>query len=301
MHRRSPLPGNLQLGAFTLAEARDAGVSRKRTRSSDLESPFYGVRVAAGSITELLERCEAYAVRMPPGHFFSHVTAARLHGIPLPWPLQQEALVHVSVLKPARAPRAVGVCGHTVDVSPRVDLIEGMSVLGPVETWCQLAPLLSLDDLIAAGDRLLGLPLPLAAHEELAVAVVGQAGHRGSRLLREAFAWVRPRVESRRETFLRLLIVRAGFPEPETNVEIPVRPGRKRVRGDLVFARYKVLVEYDGQHHRTSDRQFQRDVERLDDVMEAGWRIIRVLKDSTDAEVLAKLNFALRSGGWRPG
>lgn len=289
------------MGAFTLAEARGAGISRKRTRSSDLESPFYGVRAAAGSITELTERCEAYATRMPPGHFFSHVTAARLHGIPLPWPLQQEHLVHVSVLKPARAPRAVGVRGHTVDVSPRVDLIDGLAVLGPVETWCQLAPLLRLDDLIAAGDRLLGLPLPLATHAELAVAVDAQSGHRGARALREAFAWVRPRVESRRETRLRLLIVRAGFPEPETNVEVLVRPGRKRVRGDLVFARYKVLVEYDGQHHRTSDKQFQRDVERLHDVMEVGWRVIRVLKDTTDAEVLTKLDFALRSRGWRPG
>ena len=300
MHRRSPLPRNLQLGAFTLAEAREAGIGRKRTRSSDLESPFYGVRVAAGSITEHLDRCEAYAARMPPGHFFSHVTAAGLHGIPLPWPLQQESVVHVSVLKPARAPRAVGVCGHTVDVSPRIDFIEGMAVVCPVETWCQLAPLLSLDDLIAAGDRLLGLPQPLADMHELADAVAARSGRRGARMLREALTWVRPRVESRRETFLRLLIVRAGFPEPETNMEIAVRPGRKRVRGDLVFARYKVLVEYDGQHHRTSDTQFRRDVERLDDVADAGWRVIRVVKGMTDAEVLARLDFALRSRGWAP-
>jgi hypothetical protein len=242
----------------------------------------------------------AYAARMPSGHFFSHGTAARLHGIPLPWQLQQEMLVHVSVIKPARSPRVGGVAGHTVDARPRVIIIDGLVVLDPVETWCQLAPLLSLDDLIAAGDRLLGLPLPLATIDELAAAVCARSGRRGARTLREALSWVRPRVESRRETFLRLLIVRAGFPEPETNVEIAVRPGRRRVRGDLVFARYKVLVEYDGQHHRTSDRQFQRDVERLDDVADAGWRVIRVLKGMTDAEVLARLDFALRSRGWAP-
>jgi len=300
MHKRSPLPETLQTGPFTANEARTAGISRKRTRSSDLESPFHGVRAEAGSLPTVRERCHAYAVRMPPGQFFSHVTAARIHGIPLPRRLEDDATLHVSVCKPDRAPRADGVLGHTVDMRPPIQLVAGLRILGPVETWCQLAPLVGLDDLIAAGDRLLGLPHPLATAEEVAAAVGAQTGHRGARRLREAHFWVRPRVESPRETRLRLLIVRAGFPEPDTNIYLPLRPGKRAARGDLVFLAYKVLLEYDGEQHRTEDKQYHRDVERRGDVGEEHWRVIRVLKSTTDAWVLERLDAALRDRGWRP-
>lgn len=131
-------------------------------------------------------------------------------------------------------------------------------------------------------------------------AVAGTSGQRGARRLREAYRWVRPRIESRRETRLRLLIVRAGYPEPETDVYLPLRRGKRRVRGDLVFLEYKVLVECDGEQHRKNDKQYHRDIERLDDVAEEGWRVIRVLKSTTDAWALAKLDTALRDRGWSP-
>jgi very-short-patch-repair endonuclease len=68
-----------------------------------------------------------------------------------------------------------------------------------------------------------------------------------------------------------------------------------------VYLRYRVLVEYDGEQHRTDEAQFARDVDRLDGVMAEGWRVIRVLKDTPDAEVVARVDRALRSRGWRPG
>ncbi|ASD21174.1 hypothetical protein B7495_02900 [Cryobacterium sp. LW097] len=160
---------------------------------------------------------------------------------------------------------------------------------------------MGLDDLIALGDHLLGVVDPPFSSEDLCTAVAERPGHRGIRRLRAALEWVRPRVESRQETRLRLLIVRAGLPEPETNVYLPLRYQRRRVRGDLVYLRYRVLVEYDGEQHRTDDVQFARDVDRLDGVMAEDWRVIRVLKETPDAEVLSRLDQALRSRGWRPG
>jgi hypothetical protein len=109
-----------------------------------------------------------------------------------------------------------------------------------------------------------------------------------------------PEGGSQRETRLRLLVVRAGFPEPDTNIDLPLKPGRKRARGDLVYLRYKILVEYDGEQHRLDDVQYERDLERLDDLAAAGWRVSRATKTTTSADVLARLDEALRARGWRP-
>lgn len=68
---------------FGRAVAADLQVSLGRLRRGDLERPFHGVRATAVPVT-VLDRCRAYAVRMRPADVFSHVTAALLHGIPLP-------------------------------------------------------------------------------------------------------------------------------------------------------------------------------------------------------------------------
>jgi len=300
MRKRSELPRSLNPDGFTLADARAAGLSPKRTRANDLEIPFRGVRAVAGPENELIRRARAYAARMPAGHFFSHATAAQILGIPLPRRDTLDVVLHVSAAAPERAPRVTGVIGHTVSFRPELWIADGLTVSSPVTTWCDLAITLDLDDLIAVGDYLLGSLNPPATLTELRNAVTDRFGNRGTQRLKEALAWVRPRVESRQETRLRLLILRAGFPEPETNVYLPLRTGRKRVRGDLVYLRYRVLVEYDGEHHRTDNAQYARDVERLDDVMADGWRVIRVLKDTPTTEILARLDDALRSRGWRP-
>jgi len=301
MPRRSELPRSLPLDGFTVAQARLAGVKPKRLQSTDLDAPFHGIRAAAGRTDGVWDLARAYAAGMPAGQFFSHSTAAQLLGMPLPAHACRDRRLHVSVVAPARAPQGAGVAGHTVANRPGVWLTGGLTVQNPVSVWCELATLVGLDDLIALGDHLLGVVDPPFALDDLAAAVSGRTGQRGIRRLRAALEWVRPRVESRQETRLRLLLVRAGLPEPETNVYLPLRYQRRRVRGDLVYARYRTLVEYDGEQHRTDDLQFARDVDRLDGVMAEDWRVIRVLKDTPDAEVVARVDQALRSRGWRPG
>jgi hypothetical protein len=300
MSRRSDLPRDLSPDGFTVAEARGAGVSRNRTRAHDLETPFRGIRAAAGSGAAPNGLLRAYAARMPPDHFFSHTTAALLHEFPLPRWMESDPRLHVTVASPERALRMTGVVGHTVHRLPGLCFVDGFTATDPVTTWCDLALSLSHDDLIGVGDHLLGKLEPRATRDQLAAAVAERGGRRGVQRLREALDWVRPRVESRRETQLRLLVVRAGFPEPDTNITVPLRSGRKGVRGDMVYLKYKILVEYDGEQHRTDDSQYARDVERLDDLAADGWRVIRVTKSTNQTEALARLAMALRDRGWRP-
>jgi hypothetical protein len=300
MHKRTELPRSLSPEGFTVAEARRAGVTPKRLHSTDLEAPFHGVRVATGTPSGVEEMARAYSAVMPTGHYFSHVTAAQLLGMPLPGYALRDSRLHVSAVAPDRAPQGTGIAGHTVFSRPELWIMGGLIVQNPIAVWCELAPLVGLDDLIALGDHLLGVPDPPFTVDQLGAAVAQRASHRGIRRLREALEWVRPRVESRQETRLRLLLVRAGLPEPETNVYLPLSHQRRRVRGDLVYLQYRTLLEYDGEQHRTDDAQFARDVDRLDGVMAEDWRVIRVFKGTPDAEVVVRVEQALRARGWRP-
>ena len=172
----------------------------------------------------------------------------------------------------------------------------------PVDTWCAMATLLPLDELVMMGDALVRRQNPFATLEELAVGVRRTSGHRGAKILREALALVRPGVDSPKETELRLRIVRAGFPEPEVNARLVNRYGAFMAFGDLAYRKYRVLIEYDGGQHRDDEAQFHRDIDRLDDVVEEDWRVIRVDKSHLRrrATLVGRIRTALLAAGWHP-
>lgn len=237
--------------------------------------------------------------RQGPLQAFCGPTAARLWGIPLPWSMECDERIHVTSLDGGRALRRAGVVGHKASGGLGVVEMGGLRVTGPADTWCAIATALEVDDLIAAGDRLLGLPAPLATAEEIDRAISRHGSRHGAVRLREARQELRPNVFSRRETFVRLLIVRAGLPEPEPNGSIALSSGR-RTRGDLVFRREKVLLEYDGEHHVLDPTQWAIDVDRLNDFAQDDWRVIRITKRTPPAEIVARTRRALHDRGRMP-
>ena len=102
-----------------------------------------------------------------------------------------------------------------------------------------------------------------------------------------------------KETLLRLAI-EYGLPEPEVNIEIVDARGRVIAIADLGYREFRVIAEYDGDQHRTDDKQFFRDVDRLDDLAEERWRVVRFNKSHVTVDRLLKLRRALLSAGWRP-
>ena len=331
---RVPLPPFLERTAFTVAQGRSIGLGQGRLRGADLDRPFHGIRIGvsrvSGGLTEsipddelaalgtvrptrdpaLVRRCSALAVAMPDGAFFSHVTAARLWPLALPRADPDEP-VHLSIRPPAREPRRSGVAGHMVtDPLAHVVRRSGLRLVDPGTLFCQLGRLLSLHDLVAVGDALVLQPAypeqgndrPWVSLDQLSERVEMYRG-RGKANARKAFTLIRPGAESRPETLLRLALAEAGLPEPEVN---PIMSGvakRRRGRGDLVYRRWRVLVEYDGDHHRTSKRQFERDIGRLDDFTADGWRVVRItgtsfFRDRPDA--IARVARALSERGWSP-
>lgn len=303
MRDPSPLPANFAHVPFSTRDAAGHGVSRGRTRARDLTSPFRGIRMPRSALPTARELAHSYAARMPPDQFFSSLTAAQFLGLPLPLEFKTETTLHVSAFDPARPPRMAGVVGHHAHPDRVATVVrEGLRMSSPVDTWCDLAGVLGLDALISIGDCLVRRQNPLATMDELRAAVAGSTGRRGARRLREALEFVRAGVDSPKETELRLIIVRLGLPEPEVNAPILNRFGAFIAFGDLVYHTYRILVEYDGEQHFDDVRQYHRDIDRLDEVMEEQWRVIRVNKSHLRRPTLIdyKIRTALLAAGWRP-
>lgn len=315
MPRFSPLPEDLG-ASFTVSEARDLGVGAGRLRGADLLRPYSGVRSRIRSTPEReedpyaaqrrvrIEQALRYAPRLRPGQYFSHETAAALWGGPLPLaPPGRRIQVHVSTLGEGPLVRAAGVERHRGDprlVRVRTDL--GVPVASPVSAWAQLGRL-PFSDLVALGDfvcrvwrRGVGRPqpgrAPLATLAQLRSAVA--AGRRpGAPGLREALEWIRLDSWSPRESELRCLLVGAGLPEPELNVDL-FEGGAFLGCVDMIYRAQKVAIEYLGRVHAGS---WGADVERLARLRAAGWTVIEVTAEllADPRELLRRVRRALGS------
>jgi hypothetical protein len=303
MHPAAPLPGKLSSGPFTVAQARGAGLTTARLRASDLANPFAGVRLPRRLLDEADDErrfallCDAYQAKLPRGWFFSGPTAARILGLPLPARLERFE-VHITA-PTAFTPRGRHVVGHTARAAETARMF-GRVVRVPAEVWCELASVLNLDELIAAGDRLLSdEPVMLATRRHLERAVAAHGRRRGVRMLREALPLLREDVWSPRETWVRLVLLRAGLPEPARNHRIHGPGGRLVAIGDLVYERFKIVIEYEGErwHH---DRWSGIDVDRYNALNLLGWLVVRVRRHHTAADVERMTRAALLARGWRP-
>lgn len=298
MRRPADLPPIARSSSFSTRTAQLAGVTRSRLRRTDLTSPYHGVRRTTDAPMTLDERCRAYQRVMPDGMFFSHATAAALYGLPLP--RSDHELLHVGARRPRRAPRAAGIVGHRVTLGEgSVFTLRGLPVPAPVEVLLELAGMLGHDDLVRVGDALVRRTDPLSSMEELRSAVAGAHGRPGIPTLRNALEWMRARTDSPMETTLRLAIVRSGLPEPSINHVIDIGSGRT-AHLDLAYPNHLVAIEYDGDHHRTDDRQYHLDGDRLWRIEKRGWRIVRINRSHmghSAEEAVRRVRDALTSMG----
>lgn len=296
MSEPSPLPSRFAERPFATSAAIEAGVARQRLRRSDLVAPFHGVRAPASTELDQATRCDAYAQLMPERLAFAGPTAARIWGLPLPLAIERDPRLHVVATDGGRAPRGAGIVGTRTRRKVETRIENGWRIVAPIEAWIGLASMLSVDQLVAAGDRLLGLPEPYATRAAIGGALERDHGRRGVVRLRHALDSMRENVYSARETRTRLVLVRAGVgsAEPEPNGTILLHHGG-RTRGDLVFRQERVVVEYEGEHHLTDPVQWAKDLVRYNDLALSGWLVIRLSKHMSDGEIIARVAAALRT------
>lgn len=323
-----PLPPVLG-GQFTVHDAVAKGASRRRMRARDLTAPFIGVRRSAeftrqrAEIDEddpapdaafrrarrrLFDDARAYAMVMSEGSFFCGRTAAAFGGLPVSTP----QLLDVAVIAPHRAPRAKGVRGRKVEGHlVAVTTFEGLPVTSPVATWAMLGQELSVRELVQVGDALVQIPRDdfgrqhpdraLATLNDLAEATAMSPRRPGARELRAALELIEVGSSSPLETDYRVGAAEAGLPTPELDVEIFDENRRRLGISEFFYRDYRVVVEVEGDQHRTSKRQWNRDIEKYQDYAGAGIEVVRLTSKHvrgpypTGFDVVAA---ALRRHGW---
>ena len=311
MRTPSDLPVGLQIGPFSRATAIALGVSPRRLRAGDLNSPFHGIRQAVGAPVDTAWMSWAYRERMSPGSAFSHGTAARLRGLPVPLYLPAQTL-DISIPHGRRPPEGVGVSGHEVasrlwardEIVHRdfaADVMFALPVVSAPLMWCQLADSLDLDDLVALGDAL--VTGDFATVDQLRCAASQWAGHRGAKKLRRAVDEVRTGPLSRPESLVRLQAMRAGIPEPQLNHTVRGLSGEDLAMTDLCWPEFRTLVEYEGDYHRSSRTKFRSDITRMERFADGGWAGLRAHADDVFRDpnpFLARLWRRLAERGWHP-
>lgn len=117
---------------------------------------------------------------------------------------------------------------------------------------------------------------------------------RGLKALRTALPLVDGGAASPRETWLRLLLVDAGFPAPQTQIPIYDQRGLIGV-ADLGWRELEIAVEYDGDYHRTDRRRYVKDQRKLRRLSALGWTVIQVIAEDREADILARVRAAWRA------
>ncbi len=155
-----------------------------------------------------------------------------------------------------------------------IQLVGALTVTTPARTAFDLACRYPAAKAIAALDSLArATRLNIADAELLAERYTG---HRNVRRARIAFHLVDAGAESPRETWLRLLLIEAGYPRPQTQIPVYDEYGQLVAMLDMGWEDLKIAVEYEGDHHRTDRRQFNKDIARLEALTELGWIVVRV-------------------------
>lgn len=299
-------------------------------RAKDLTVPFRGVRRSTDLIAQraaeaasdeeayaefrakrrrLIDDARAYGEVMPSGSFFCGATAAM---IGYDAPVRVPSSLDVAVIAPRRAPRAKGVRGRKV--APHLATtheVDGLPMTTPASTWAMLGRELSLRELVEVGDALVQIPRDDSGrrHPELAHATVADladeiaAGPRppSTSKLREACELIRVGSSSVLETDFRLDADAAHLPPPALDMEIRDERGRLLGISELVYPELRLVVEIEGDHHRTERKQWNRDIEKYHAYANAGWEVVRLTSlhiRGRQRDAVERVATALRRRGW---
>lgn len=148
----------------------------------------------------------------------------------------------------------------------------GVRLTTPLRTAFDLGRRLDHDPAVESVDAL--YHATRITRDDLVAFTAQHPGERGIVQLRNVIDESDEGAESPWETRTRLALVRAGLPRPDTQVTIR-DAGRFVGRVDMVWEQWRVVVEYDGDHHFEPEQR-NRDVERWNALEAAGWRVIRV-------------------------
>lgn len=205
--------------------------------------------------------------------------ASALHGSR--W-IDQAAPIEL-IWRNARAPQRV-ITRADLLLDGETQVLNGLSVTTPERTAFDIGRRGALGRAVADLDA-----LAAATHFKVRDVVELAANHRhvrGLRKLEAALELVDAGSQSPKETWLRLLLIEAGFPKPRTQIPVLGRDGFPRYFLDMGWEDILLAVEYDGDQHWTNPAQHASDVDRLEYLNRMGWTVVRVVSRHRPTDVI---------------
>ena len=271
---------------FLGSEALAAGVLTPyelRSRYVAVHKDVYMPRDAA--LTAML-RAKACWLRSRRRGILAGYSASALHGAKWIDPTLPAAIIDTN----RHTVAGVQTWEERIDVD-EIEILADMRVTTPARTALDLARRLPLGAAVAAVDALTqATELKMA---DIDLLVDRYSGRRGVRAARAALALVDGGAQSPKETWLRLLLMRAGFPRPQTQIVVRNEWGWREAYLDMGWEDIKVAVEYDGDQHRSDRRQYVKDIRRLEMLDQRyGWLVVRVVAEDHPDDVIRRVREA---------
>jgi hypothetical protein len=278
-------------GVLIASEAVTRGVVTRYELQRWYEPIFPGVYAEQRQQLSLRHRTEGAWLWSRRRAIVAGVAASALHGAR--W---VDADIPIELVwSNTRPPRGI-VARDQLLADDEATRIAGLPVTTLARTAYDLGRYLPRGQAVARLDALMRAT-PFSTEDVLLVAKRYPAA-RGTRRLRSALQLVDGGASSPKETWLRLLLIDAGFPTPITQIPI-VERYRTLAILDMGWREFGVAVEYDGDQHRSDRRQYAKDQWRLRKLEELGWIVIRVIAEDRPEEVIERVGRALLARGWR--
>jgi len=177
-----------------------------------------------------------------------------------------------------------------------VTTYDGIPLTTPARTLFDLGRHLDRDDAVARIDALLWVGR--VGVDEVQPIIARYPRARRLEQLGVALRLADDGAESPQETRVRLLLTDAGM--RPTDTQIPVFDGNQLItKLDMGWKDLRVGVQYDGGHHQTDREQYVRDQRALYKLEARNWIVVKVIREDTDNDILARVAAGLFRRGWR--
>jgi hypothetical protein len=274
---------------FIGSEALAAGTvnwHQLRTRYCALFPDVYVQRLARLSLQQRIAAAWLWSHRQAT---IAGLAAAALHGskwIDADVPVE---LVHAN----ARPPTGIITRRDTLP-DDEVLILDGRKVTTPERTAFDIGRRGSVMSTVARLDALANAT-GFKADDVLRVAS-RHRGARGLRHLETVLELVDGGAQSPKESQVRLWLIEAGFPRPQTQIPVFGPDGVPFAFLDMGWDEWMLGVEYEGEHHR-GRLQFGSDIHRLEKVQQLR-RVVRVTAEDRRAGVIRRVHRAVEAQGF---
>lgn len=171
-----------------------------------------------------------------------------------------------------------------------IAVVDGIPITSAARTALDLGCWYSTTAAVAGIDALGRATRIKAADVEL---LAGRyPGRRGIVQARKAIALFDGGAQSPKESWLRIVLVEAGLPPPQTQIPVTDEFGDVTVYLDMGWEDVKVAVEYDGEQHRSDRWQSTWDIRRAEMLERLGWIVVRVVAGDRPAGIIRRVRAA---------